>query len=271
MNQAPITVIIPCYCSAHVLSRAVDSVLRQTLLPTEIIIVDDASPDHGETKRCIDLLMATNLIGSGVRIITHFLTRNLGPGLARNVGWDLASQTYVAFLDADDSWAQDKLAIQYAWMLMHPDFKLSCHDSSQIDKVKQISKTAQIKYREINPLELFISNPIFTRTVMIQNCAEFRFSSTIRYAEDYWLWLKIANQGFRMGKINLILAFSFKPDYTGGGLSSNLIAMHQGVLMCYEDLQRQHLIGPTIFILATFLEKIKFLKRRIISWLSYEQ
>lgn len=264
MNHAPISVVIPSYCCAQVLPRAVYSVLQQSLLPSEIIIVDDASPDHGETRRCIESLSSTNLVAGGVKIITHFLARNQGPGVARNAGWDLASQAYIAFLDADDTWAQDKLAIQYAWMLMHPEFKISCHESSQINNVNKFPKDTLIGYREISPMELLITNSIYTRTVMILNSSEFRFSPVMRYAEDYWLWLNIAMRGFRIGKINLILAFSFKPDFLGGGLSSNLIAMHLGVLMCFKDLLGQQLIGPLTYILVTFLEKLKYLKRRII-------
>lgn len=47
--HVPVSVVIPCYCCEGTIERAVGSVMKQTALPVEIFLVDDASPDHGRT------------------------------------------------------------------------------------------------------------------------------------------------------------------------------------------------------------------------------
>ena len=261
MSIAPISVVIPCYCCSQVLTRAVDSVLSQSLLPAEIILVDDASPDQGETRRCIEEIVSSRSARGDVRIRSHYLEQNLGPGGARNAAWDIATEPYVAFLDADDSWAPQKLSIQYDWMVENPDFTLSCHESLHIADAGQSLRCTSIKHAEIHGFYLMLKNGIPTRSVMLINRPDFRFPPTMRYAEDYWLWLNMAMRGARMAKIMEPLAFSYKREYGEGGLSCNLGAMHAGVLNCYVDLRRQRFISPLTFGVVSIWEKIKYLKR----------
>ena len=97
-----VSVIIPAYNRAHVLPRAITSVLNQTFTDYEIIVVDDASTDDTGT-------VAQNTDGP-LRVICHELNR--GPAAARNTGIRAARGAYVAFLDSDDEWLPGKLARQ---------------------------------------------------------------------------------------------------------------------------------------------------------------
>ncbi len=112
---AAVSVVIPCYRCGATIARAVASVLAQTLPVAEIILVDDASGD--------DTLAALEDIRRGhgdaaVRVLAA--PANVGAGEARNLGWNAASQPWVAFLDADDAWHPRKIEIQYGWLLQHP-------------------------------------------------------------------------------------------------------------------------------------------------------
>jgi len=89
-----ISVIIPVYNVEVYLKRCVDSVLHQENVSYEIILVDDGSTDSSG-KICDDY--ATQY--SEVRCI-H--TTNAGPSTAKNVGYDIATGNYVAFIDSDD-------------------------------------------------------------------------------------------------------------------------------------------------------------------------
>lgn len=89
-----ISVIIPVYNVEHYLKRCVNSVLHQENVSFEIILVDDGSTDSSG-KICDDY--ATEY--SEVRCI-H--TTNTGPSTAKNVGYDVATGNYVAFIDSDD-------------------------------------------------------------------------------------------------------------------------------------------------------------------------
>ena len=127
-KKLPITVIIPCYNSNDTILRAVQSIVSQTFLPSEVIIVDDSSLDANETKKY--LIKVENLltkINIRVKIIYNLI--NKGPGASRNYGWTEAQERYIAFLDSDDSWISNKLIVQFDFMEKNKNFDLSCHNS----------------------------------------------------------------------------------------------------------------------------------------------
>lgn len=109
MNQPTISVIIPVYNGERYLAAAIESVLTQSLPPTEILIIDDGSTDQS-------LAVAQRYTP---QLRCHSLPHG-GPGAARNQGVTLAQGDYLAFLDADDLWLPAKLAGQLAYLQEHP-------------------------------------------------------------------------------------------------------------------------------------------------------
>lgn len=103
MKDGPlISVIIPVYNYARYLGEAVQSVLSQTYQHLEVIVVDDGSTDQsGEVAR--------SFAGRGVQYC-HQVHAGIGP--ARNKGVELAQGDFIAFLDADDRWPEEKLERQ---------------------------------------------------------------------------------------------------------------------------------------------------------------
>src|SRR5215831_14326963 len=98
-EHAPVSAVIPCYRCGATIRRALESVAGQTLLPSEVILVDDCSADGTEAEL---RQIATEYPQGWIKVVS--LSANGGPGVARNGGWDAAAQPYVAFLDADDCW-----------------------------------------------------------------------------------------------------------------------------------------------------------------------
>lgn len=92
---APISIIIPTYNDAHYLQDCLESILRQTQLPNEIIVVDDGSKSDS-AKKVVELDRFSPLN------IRFFKIANSGPSSARNKGFEIASSEYILFLDADD-------------------------------------------------------------------------------------------------------------------------------------------------------------------------
>lgn len=108
-----ISVVIPLYNKEAHIARAIDSVLKQSLPCTEILVVDDGSTD-GSARAAAEY-------GDAVKLIAQ---RNLGVSAARNVGISAATSEYVAFLDADDYWAVDHLETLSQLVVRYPHAKL---------------------------------------------------------------------------------------------------------------------------------------------------
>lgn len=104
MNNIPlVSVIIPTYNREKLISRAIDSVIKQSYSNWELIIVDDKSTDR--TKVIIE-----GFTNSDSRIKYYINHRRKGPGGARNYGIEKASGDYIAFLDSDDEWLEQHLS-----------------------------------------------------------------------------------------------------------------------------------------------------------------
>lgn len=239
--QVPVTVVIPCYCCADTIERAVISVVNQTTPPEEIILVDDVSQDAGKTARVLREVQHRYASDVMCKIIT--LQRNQGPSAARNAGWDSASRPFVAFLDADDAWHPKKLEIQYKWMEAHSRAALTGHPSVTKREDAEWEKLPdRWKFWRVTGWRLLLRNRFPTRSVMLRRSLEFRFDPSKRYAEDYLLWLEIIMAGYEAWRVELPLACSHKPDFGAAGLSADLWRMEQGELGAYRRLyQKKHI------------------------------
>ena len=105
MTEKPLTVsvVIPTYNRAHLVGRAIQSVLNQTYQDFEIIVVDDASTDNTE-----EVVKSFN--DPRIRYVRH--DQNRGGSAARNTGIKTALGEYIAFQDSDDEWLPEKLEKQ---------------------------------------------------------------------------------------------------------------------------------------------------------------
>ncbi len=95
-----VSVIVPTYNRAHLLGRALQSILKQTYKDFEVIVVDDGSTDN--TMDVVRFFRALK-----INYIKH--SENKGEPAARNTGVKAARGEYVAFLDSDDEWLPEKL------------------------------------------------------------------------------------------------------------------------------------------------------------------
>ena len=111
MRSLPISVIVPHFNRPQFLEEALTSIRAQTLPPSEIIVVDDHSTADVRSELAKFKPIA--------RI--HQNSNNLGLSETRNVGVELASNEWVAFLDDDDLYDPRKLELQSAYLSRHPD------------------------------------------------------------------------------------------------------------------------------------------------------
>ena len=101
-----VSVVIASYNAAATLDQTIESVLCQTIANIEVVVVDDGSSDG--TPDLVRELMGTD---RRIRLIEQ---RNAGPSSARNRGVELARAETIAFIDADDLWKPDHLALNLA-------------------------------------------------------------------------------------------------------------------------------------------------------------
>lgn len=111
-----VTVIIPCFNAASTIAMALASARAQTYRPLEIVAVDDKSRDD-------TIAVLQGLAQDDLRIIT--CAENGGAAAARNRAIAIAQGKYLAFLDADDTWAEDKLTRQIALLEAHPGMTMA--------------------------------------------------------------------------------------------------------------------------------------------------
>ena len=269
LQRADVSVIIPVYNSGKEAYRAVMSVARQTLLPKEVIIIDDASPKKEETKR--HLAKIKKDFDNILDIILLYQKKNGGAGEARNAGWDIAKGKYITFLDSDDIWHPKKLEVQYAFMEAHPELGFSCHHMITIkeDEIDSFNKeevsVSLEKVVLINPVRyLFKHYPIGgTSFVMITNRSDIRFLLGKRYSEDILIWWLYC---FRYGGVllNTYMAANFKAFYGYSGLSKNLWILEKEELDDYGILWREGVISLPLSLVARGFSLLKFIRRVII-------
>jgi glycosyltransferase involved in cell wall biosynthesis len=124
MLMAQVSVVIPVFNDEASIAEAIESTQRQQFRPLEIIVVDDGSTDgtKGVVGRCF-----------GPVPVWYYHKRNQGVGVARNLGASLANGDWIAFLDADDTWYANKLAVQCRYIAEHPEAAFVYSDVDLID------------------------------------------------------------------------------------------------------------------------------------------
>jgi len=223
MLKEAVSVVIPAYNSAETIVEALESVLRQELTTestehTEIIVVDDCSTDDTcdvvtEWREELEQSSAKhNRLTNGkqrsgneaketkrisVRLLR--LDKNGGPARARNAGVQEAKGEWIAFLDSDDAWLPDRLAVQM-WVLEdNPDAVMVCGGTVPLrDDVDGGLWRVECGEPEVTELELrdfSMRNPVATSTVLlkrdvVEGLGGFR--GRFRGPEDYDLWMRIA-------------------------------------------------------------------------------
>jgi glycosyltransferase involved in cell wall biosynthesis len=243
------------------------SITAQNILPREVVLVEDASPDGGKTLGTLRRLAEQYADTFKIQLIA--LAENSGAGSARNRAWEAAGQPYIAFLDADDAWHPKKIEIQYGWMAAHSEVGIvgHAHSLQQGDDKDWCVLDPDFRAWPVSKYSALLSNPFATRTVMLKRDLPFRFKEGKRYVEDYLLWMQIILSRIPAAFINQPLAVTFKPDYGAKGLSSHLWKMETGELQTYWQLHSEDRIGLPLVLVLSLVSVAKYARRASFSLL----
>jgi glycosyltransferase involved in cell wall biosynthesis len=258
MKSNSVSVIIPAYNAERTIRRALDSVENQTLLPNEVIVVDDCSSDQTNT------IIREYMKNSQLNIRHEIQSVNTGAGSARNSGWLLASEKYVAFLDADDMWHPKKLEIQFTAMEDSDNCTMSCHyrhvTESEVWTDVQLVSSNQ---RFFTFRDFLLRNRCATPSVMVKREISSRFHPGKRFAEDYLLWLQVSALYGPVLFIDLPLVHCSNPIYGGSGLSGSLRQMQLGESSAFLQLKKDGLISAPGYVFYVIWSYSKYIFRQL--------
>lgn len=210
-DNETVSVIIPVYNASRYIGKAIESALNQTYKNIEIVLVDDCSKDN--SRQIIEKYMKEHK-----NIIYHLQEKNLGAAVARNTALELANGRYVAFLDSDDIWYENKIYKQLN--LMKKEEVAICF--SAIEMIDENQKQIKGKRNVPNKVDykfLLKNTIIATSSVVIDRNKTGNFSMPLRRGgQDYATWLKLMRNGIISYGINETLV-SYR--VTSNSLSSN--------------------------------------------------
>ncbi len=210
-----ISVIIPTFNRAHTLARALDSVLAQSYVPKEIIVVDDGSND--ETGVLLENYPGTKYIK---------LAENSGVSHARNVGIERANGEWIALLDSDDAWLPLKLAKQVAATEQAPGVKIFHTDEiwirngTRVNPKKRHAKPDGWVYEASLALCCISPSSVLMHRSVFEQCG--LFDESLPACEDYDLWLRLFSR-YPVKLINEPLLVKY------GGHADQLSHQHWGM------------------------------------------
>jgi len=190
-----VSIVIPAYRCAEYITEGIESVFTQSLNDTEIIVVNDGSPDTAQ-------LEAALLPYAGR--IRYFKQATKGPSGARNTGIRNALGKYIAFLDGDDYWTPDHLAKNVGILEGNPEIALVYCDCILIKDGQPFGRVffAQGQSTRVSFESLLLqSSTISTSSVVVSReaiTAAGGFDEAIHRCEDFDMWLRLAFQGSRM-------------------------------------------------------------------------
>ena len=215
-KEFKVSVVIPTYNRVKYLSRAINSVLKQSLPVNEIIVVDNGSTDQ-------TLIFIKQKFPS-IKVINE---KKRGVSFARNTGIKNCKNEWIAFLDSDDEWIKDKIEKQF-FLLQKSNFKYQFIHTNEIWIKNGILKNQKKKHLKrgghifedcldickISPSSVLIKKELFNKYGI--------FDDKFKVCEDYELWLRFTSK-IKIGYIDEPLIKKY------GGHKSQLSEMYWGI------------------------------------------
>jgi glycosyltransferase involved in cell wall biosynthesis len=227
MSIPRVSVVIPAYQVTPFIGASLDSVLRQTFINYEILVVNDACPDTPALERTLEPYQGR------ITYLKH--PRNEGPSAARNTAIRMARGELVAFLDGDDEWEPEYLKDQLRALEKDPYAEVVYCDAWVV------GDASEKRFMDLCPSQGEVTvQALFRQTVNVMVSALIRkktlvrvgmMDPAIRCSEDFDLWVRIVQSG---GKIiyqrNPLVRHRRRP----GSATSNSINMLRGAIAVAE-------------------------------------
>jgi glycosyltransferase involved in cell wall biosynthesis len=187
--MAIISVIIPAYNAERTIQETIESVLSQSFIDLEVIVINDGSNDDTEE-------VVSGLKDARIRFFSY---PNSGPQISRNRGIEKATGDYLSFLDADDLWTTDKLEAQFAALQENSDCAVAYSWTSFIDENgKPLPGGQRFRFNGQVYEQLLLgdfigsgSNPLICKEALLSVGT---FDEALLGGQDWEMWLRLASQ-----------------------------------------------------------------------------
>jgi glycosyltransferase involved in cell wall biosynthesis len=214
-----VTVVIPAYHAADYLEKTIESVRHQTLEDFECLVIDDGSID--ETATVVQRLSTSD---QRIKLISQ---ANQGVAVARNQGIQEAQGEFIAFLDADDLWATDKLEAHVQHLRSAQDLGMSF---GRVEFIQEDGNPTGVfsnpEFTNLTPKKLYEKNPAITPSNAVIRKAALEqvggFDRELSGLADAELFLRIQCQGWRVEGLNRVLVY-YRTSVNG--MSAQLYSM----------------------------------------------
>jgi glycosyltransferase involved in cell wall biosynthesis len=195
MKFALVSCIVPVFNGERYLGEALESILKQSYRPIEIIVADDGSTDG--TARVI------SQYGEQIRYLRQ---TNAGPAAARNLGLAAAQGEFVAFLDADDLWHPEKLERQMARFQARPelDYCLAHVQNFWVPELIEEEKRFR-DHRISKPIPGYSTCTLLARRTLFTTVGQ--FNTAVNHADDTDWFLRASESGAAMEMLTDVLLY----------------------------------------------------------------
>ena len=256
--QPLVSIITPMYNNESVIEETINSVLSQTYSNWELILVDDASSDQTINK-------AKTLINGDRRIKLFKHIKNKGAAEARNFGTKMANGVYIAFLDSDDLWKENKLELQINILTIGKADV--CFGSYEL--INPLSKPLKKKVQALKVLsydKLLKANYVGNLTGMY-NCEILGkiYTKNLKKRQDWLLWLEAIQRSKKpaLGISETIAYYRISE----GSLSSNKTNLIRHNFNVYRKGLGFSYLKSFAFLIQ-FLYEHLFIKKKLIKTLN---
>jgi len=246
------SIVIPMFNASETILKTLESCTNQSFLPKEIILIDDRSSDD---SYAVVQKWKANYSGE-LEIIIESLEKNSGPSKARNRGWELASGEYIAFLDADDFFTDNKLDKIKDILNTNKEIVLLGHSYGMDTKVQDESNSL----KHLHTIDFLMKNHFTTSAVIVQKKIKERFDETMRYTEDQDLFLRVTQKYNRTYALGQTLVLRTRAMNEVGGLSGNLWEMRKGEIEMYRKYCKRNKSMLLFPLFASFSLSKHFIK-----------
>lgn len=190
MIEPRVSVIITAYNSEAFIADAIQSVLNQTRAADEIVVIDDGSIDS--TRRVV-----SEFADQGIKFIQQ---GNHGSSAARNKGIRETSGEYIAFLDADDIWLENKIRLQVGYLNAHPKAAIVSGFAKRWNTTRGTTREQGKILPNMNILrrEILVRNVLGNASMVMVRRSALQgvglFNEDIRWGQDWELWQRLVQQ-----------------------------------------------------------------------------